>query len=478
MADNKKSSDIFKNLWEELTKPPKWMKEGKKSSSSSKKKDDGKKDEADASSTPKKRQPPSWWSWSTSDGVPAKPTPKESKKKKRTRSRTSSHPTTHQRSRPNSKPSRSTQTSNLKPRHGNLAPLAQSKSDLGSPDHDDSLSTVHSMIRRHGFSPASLKAYGITATKVEPFGPVLRLRTSKGLIALKKTELSPKQVQFLHESFLYLESRKFTRYAPFVLSTDGLPYVQVGGETYYATQWVRGQEVDFRSMPQLALTARTLADFHEASRGYEPKGYRPAMIFDLVDRFQDRRDEFNMWKKRAKAKSRPDEVDKKFLRLVDAYIAQADQALTVMKRPNVRAHLLYEEDDPPLCHLDLTPYNMVYTTIGQVCLIDLDFCTYGPRTLDLAHLVRRALQRADWEEDVLRHALVNYNAVRLLTVAEYVLLYGLLVFPHRFWRISYQHYEVGHDPHHMGYYELAEAEETKRQAFLKKFGQQVDRMRR
>jgi CotS family spore coat protein len=468
MADKKKSNDVFKNLWAELTKPPKWMKEGKKTTSSdAKKKDDGKKDEAGASSAPKKRQPPSWWSWSTSDGVPAKQAPKDSKKKRN--SNKSAAP---------SKSARNTPTAKPKSKPAHLPPLAQGKSDLGSRDHEDSLGTIHSMIRRHGFSPAALKAYGITATKVEPFGPVLRLRTSKGLIALKKTDLSPKQVQFLQEAFQHLENRKFTRYAPFLLSADGLPYVQVGGETYYATQWVRGQEVDFRSRPQLALTARTLAEFHEASRGFEPKGYRPAMIFDLVDRFQDRRDEFLTWKKRAKAKSRPDEVDKKFLHMVDTYIAQSDQALTILKRPNVRAHLLYEEDDPPLCHLDLTPYNMVYTTTGQVCLIDLDFCTYGPRTLDLAHLARRALQRADWEEDVMRHALVNYNAVRLLTVPEYVLLHGLLVFPHRFWRISYQHYEIGHDPHHMGYYELAEAEEEKRQAFLKKFGQQVDRMRR
>nr|WP_236587806.1 CotS family spore coat protein [Tumebacillus amylolyticus] len=334
------------------------------------------------------------------------------------------------------------------------------------------------MIRRHGFSPAALKAYGITATKCEPFGPVLRLRTSKGLIALKKTELTPKQVQFLHQSFQYLDERKFTRYAPFLLSTEGLPYVQVGGETYYATQWVRGQEVDFRSRQQLALTSRTLAEFHEASRGFEPKGYSPAMIFDLVDRFQDRRDELVSWKNRARAKSRPDDVDKKYLSMVDVYIKQCDESLAIMKRPGVRAHLLHEEDDPPLCHLDLTPYNMVYTTSGQICLIDLDFCTFGPRTLDLAHLVRRALQRADWEEDVLRHCLVNYNSVRLLTVQEYVLLYGLLMFPHRFWRIAYQHYDIGHDPHHMGYFELAEAEEEKRQAFLKTFGQQVERMRR
>ncbi|KEO83043.1 CotS family spore coat protein [Tumebacillus flagellatus] len=477
MADDNKNTskpgtkpgDVFKHFWGEMTKPPKWMKDASKPSSG-KGKDDGKKNEAGAS-TPKKRQPPSWWSWSTSDGVPQKRTP--SKKTSRIESAPEPAPAPAPSTSKSNAPNKAKSKSKSSPR----TPVGHGKSDLGR-DHDDSLSTVHSIIRRHGFSPAVLKAYGLTATKCEPFGPVLRLRTPKGLIALKKTELTPKQVQFLHQSFLYLEERKFTRFAPFLLSTEGLPYVQVGGDMYYATQWVRGQEVDFRSRPQLALTARTLAEFHEASRGFEPKGYAPAMLFDLADRFQDRRDELVLWKKRAKVKSRPDLLDQKFLALVDPYIKQCDEALSILKRPAVRAHLLHEEDDPPLCHLDLTPYNMVYTTNGQICLIDLDFAAFGPRTLDLAHLVRRALQRAEWEEDVMRHVLVNYNAVRLLTVQEYVMLYALLVFPHRFWRISYQHYEIGHDPHHLGYYELAEAEEEQRQAFLKNFGQQVERMRR
>lgn len=493
MADNRNTpktngSDLFKHLWEELKKPPKWMKDGKKpGSAASAKQEDGKKTEAGASHTPKSRQPPSWWSWSTSDGIPHKPKPKERKKKKKaghpapnnldsSRTYTRDKATTVKRSAPLRSPQ--AQYPFEKPTDKRLVPLAQSKSDMSSPEQEDSLNEIHTVIRRHGFAPAALKAYGLTATKAEPFGPVLRLRTSKGMIALKKSELTPKQIQFLHEAFQYLEERKFTRFAPFILSTNGLPYVQVGGDTYYATQWVRGQEVDFRSRPQLALTARTLAEFHEASRGFEPTGYRPAMIFDLVDRFQDRRDELVAWKKRAKAKSRPDHVDKKFLALVDQYLAQSDQALAIMKQPAVRSHLLFEEDDPPLCHLDLTPYNMVYTTTGHICLIDLDFCTFGPRVLDFAHLARRALQRSEWEEDVLRHALVNYNSVRLFNVAEYVLLNGLLVFPHRFWRISYQHYELGHDPHHMGYFELAEAEEENRQKLLQKFGQQVDRMRR
>ena len=458
MADNK---NWMNDLWKELTKPPKWMKDAGKPPASAKKESDkkegGKKAEADASKSPKKRQPPAWWSWSTSDGVPTKPKPKP-KKSGTAAKKSISAPV---------KKSRGTA----------LSPLAHSQGDLGSAPQLNP-SDIQSQFRRHGYAPGVLKPFGLDVTKVEPFGPVLRLRTNKGLVALKKTDLSTKHVQFLYDATLYLEQNKFTKYAPFLTTTDGLPYATLGGATYYATRWVRGQEVNFHSLPQVALTARTLAEFHEASRGWEPKGYRPSGIFDLVQRFADRKDELAAWKQRAQKKSRPDQVDKVFLKHADLYIKQCDQALSILRKPEVRAHLLYEEDDPVLCHLDLTPYNMIYTTNHQVALIDFDFSTFGPRTLDLAHVMRRAMQRQDWDEDVAHHSLINYNSVRMLTPAEYMILHALFIFPHRFWRIAYQHYDVGHDPHHLGYFQLAESEEENRQKFITRFGRQVERMQR
>lgn len=468
MADNKggnnnkpKVGGFMNELWKELTKPPRWA-HVQKPGSINEKKEDGKKEEADASKKPRKRQPPSWWSWSQSDGVPRR------KHRQRRPSRPDAHRATGSRARTKAAGSR-------KPtRKSSPVPISKSRGDVGS-KAPEALSQIHSQIRRHGFAPNVLKQYGLTATKVEPFGPVLRLRTNQGLIALKKTHLSPKHIQFLNGAFHHLEGNRFTKFAPFLLTADGQPYGMVGGETYYATRWLRGQEVDFRSFPQLALASRTLAEFHEASRGYAPS-QRPSAIFDMVDRFADRREELLEWKQRAKQKRRPDGVDEFFLQHVDLYLGQCDRALAMLRRPEIRAHLLFEEEDPCLCHLDLTPYNMVFTHNRQVALIDLDFCTYGPRTLDLAHLMRRALQRQEWNEDVAWHCLVNYNALRMLNRAEYRIVLGLLTFPHRFWRIAYEHYDIGHDPHHLGYFQLCEAEEAKRQAFLARFARQIDRM--
>lgn len=458
MADNK-NSDWLKQLFNEVMRPPKWMKEPKRPGGGGAKKPngDGKKAEADVSITPKKRQSPAWWSWSQSDGVP------KARRRKRER-QTHRSPQQIRKSKPAVKKER------LSNSQGRL-----SQSDLGSA-LPGSASGLQAQIRRHGFSPSVCKSYGITPTKVEPFGPVLRLRTQQGLVALKKSYLPPAHIAFLHQAFLHLEQKKFTRFSPFLLTPDGKPYATIGGDTYYATRWIRGQEVDFRSMPQLALTARTLADFHVASRGFEPNGYAPPPIFDMVDRFKDRRDELAEWKRRAAIKSRPDEIDNIYLKHADHYIKQADQALATLRRPQVRSQLLFEEDDPSLLHLDLTPYNMIYTPNNQVALIDLDFAAFGPRTLDLAHLMRRGLQRQDWDEATARHVLVNYNAAAPLQPAEYQILSGLLRFPHRFWRIGYQHYDVGHDPNHLGYFQLAESEEQRRLAFLEKFEKQISRV--
>lgn len=493
MAD--KPGDFFKEMWNELTKPPKWMKDVKKpgaAKSDAQKKDDkqdGKKAEAGASKPPmwslfgkkpeatppkqdtKKRQPPPWWSWSTSDGVPEKAVKRKKESEANTDTAQGSATETVTRG---SKSSKKKGKSSKKSGSPNPLTPHEGLDDFGS-EQPSPLNEIDSMIRSHGFAPTVLNQYGVTATKVEPFGPVLRLRTPQGLIALKKTFLPPKHVQFLYDATKYLSDNNFTYFSPFLLTQKGAPYAMVGGDTYYATQWIRGQEADFRSAQQLAFAARTIAQMHHTSRGFEPRGYAPSGIFDMVDRFQDRRNELQHWKRLAQNKRRPDGVDVLYLKLVDAYTEQADKALAILKKPEVRAHLLYEEDDPCLCHLDVTPYNMVWTTNHQICLIDLDFCTYGPRTLDLAHLMRRALQRQEWDESVAWQTLMNYQTVSPLAPVEHQILYGLLMFPHRFWRIAYQHYELGHNPHHLGYFQLAEGEEEKRQKFLAQFGKTVNR---
>lgn len=474
---------FFNELWKELTKPPGWMKKppggggGGNKGGTGGGQAGGKKDEAGASHVkPGKRQPPSWWSWSQSDGVPAKKTKARKRKGKYGVKGAGPGKEAPSGGGADSGVPSGSKGHSSKQGYGSRPKLPlYSKDDLGSAQ-PMSPNSVAAQIRRHGFAPAVLKSFGLTATKVEPFGPVLRLRTNKGLVALKKTDLDGRQIEFLNGAFAHLEERDFTRFAPFLLAADGKPYAMNGGDRYYATRWIRGQEADFRSMGQLAQASRTLADFHEASRGYAPNGYAPPDLFDMVERFRDRREELVEWKSRAKLKSRPDDVDQIFLKHVDGYVRQADEALGMLREPEVRAHLVYEEEDPVLCHLDLTPYNMVYTATGQIVLIDLDFCTYGPRVLDVAHLLRRGLQRQEWEENVARHVLVNYNARRMMTRAEYSMMHGLLLFPHRFWRVAYQHYEVGHDPHHMGYFQLCEAEEESRQAFLRQFGKQVGRM--
>ncbi|MFD2169510.1 CotS family spore coat protein [Tumebacillus lipolyticus] len=468
MADNSKNSekkgqDWLKLLLDEFMKPPKWLNDGKKQGGSSAGKS-GKKNEADVSITPKRRQPPAWWSWSASDGVP------KARRKKKKRELHGAH----DRGRAPAPKKLPLAPSEVQLKKKNRPADRLAPSDLGSA-LPSSPTGLHAQISRHGFAPAVLRAYGITPTKVEPFGPVLRLRTNKGLIALKKSYLRSAHIAYLHQVFKHLEQNQFKRYAPFLLTTKGLPYAEIGGDTYYATRWIRGQEVDFRSRSQLAITARTLAEFHRASRGFEPSGFAPPSIFDMVERFADRRDELIEWKRRAEVKSRPDAIDKIYLQHADHHISQAQQALAILKRPQVRAQLLFEEDDPPLLHLDLTPYNLIYAQNHQVIMIDFDFATPGPRTLDLAHLMRRGLQRQEWDEAVARLILVNYSSAGGLQNAEYQMLSGLLRFPHRFWRIGYQHYDLGHDPNHLGYFQLAEAEEENRLKFLERFDRNISR---
>jgi CotS family spore coat protein len=304
---------------------------------------------------------------------------------------------------------------------------------------------------------------------------IVKVTTPKGVFALKKTHIAPERVQFLHEAQLYARDHGFTRMAQFVLTRLGKPYVRRQGETYYATEWLTGNPVNFASTAQVGQLAHALAQFHEATRGLETTGYHPPMEFALEQMLRRRANDLRTLLAEAQRRAQPDEFDSVLLRLAPALREDAERSLKLVDDPQCRAFLERDEDTPGLCHLDVIPGNFVYDAEKRVHLLDLDLATYAPRVLDLAHLLRRSLQVVNWSSEAAYACFLHYNAVRPLTAEEYVLVQALLTFPYRAWRLAASRYRTLRDAAQVEELKDYAQQEERRQAFLNAFAKQVTR---
>ncbi|PWI58094.1 CotS family spore coat protein [Sulfoacidibacillus thermotolerans] len=318
---------------------------------------------------------------------------------------------------------------------------------------------------------------------VEPIQNVWKVTTTNDRqYALKQTTLPIERIAFMADALDELHRRGFKRVSRIVRSAQSnKPYLIDSGHTFYASEWMPGLPVQLASMRQLNAAAKTLAQFHEHSRNYEYEPYQPANAFHIFDHLLNRKQDLIRLRKRIEQQQNKTKFDELCLQQFEKADKQANEALALCKLPEVETHLKQALQHPGLCHLDVTRSNLIVHPAGFVQLIDFDTMTFGPRTLDLAHLLRRAMQAyGAWSNEVALIPLIAYNRVQPLVQGEYLLLESLLTFPHRFWRVVNAYYNDLPNTDesfqfHLKHLQESLALEGQRETFLQTFARQVTR---
>ncbi len=104
--------------------------------------------------------------------------------------------------------------------------------------------------------------------------------------------------------------------------------------------------------------------------------------------------------------------------------------------------LLQEKFDWParsvLCHGDFNQHNILLSN-GQYRIVHFENIQYNWTMTDLANFIRKMLEKNDWSDSIGIELISEYDRYRPMRVAEYRQLYGLLLFPEKFWKVT-NHY--------------------------------------
>lgn len=136
------------------------------------------------------------------------------------------------------------------------------------------------------------------------------------------------------------------------------------------------------------------------------------------------------------ARKKKNEFERYFWEQYPHFIAQAKEAVTLL-----------EHTDPQksVCgfyHGDCNQHNIIRTADG-VLLINFENMCYGEPVVDLANFLRKVMEKNNWNTDLGKRILMAYKKERKLLESERQLLYMLLLFPEKFWKIT-NHYSNSH----------------------------------
>lgn len=302
--------------------------------------------------------------------------------------------------------------------------------------------------------------------------------------ALKETSLPLARLRFMADALDEVYRLGFTHVARIIRRRSGDPYLQDAGHIYILSEWLSGNRAQFGSTRQVGAAARATARLHDVSRRFTPKAEEPPCAFAVFDHLIARKQDLLHIQNQLEQGAELDEFDLLAMRQLAKANQQATDALALLKLPETEQDLLLAVQDPGLCHLDITRRNVIMHPNGFAQLIDFDRMAFGPRTLDLAHLIRRAMQaHGTWTSEVAIAPLLAYNRVRPLTQGEYLLLEALLVFPHRLWRQLRTHYDDATESEAQARKSVELLRDTlaleeERERFLVTFARQVTRRER
>lgn len=268
------------------------------------------------------------------------------------------------------------------------------------------------------------------------------VKSNKGERCLKKINYGPQKLLFVYGAKEHLINNGFSNIDKYYLNTENEPYAVVNEDIYTLSEWIEGRDCDFYNIDEVKLAARTLANMHEASKGYDPPensklksdlGRWTTLMGKRIKSFDKMRD---MLRKKHNKSS----FDMLYLKSMDFYKDLGRKALKTLQESEYENHCKIADMQKSFCHHDFTYHNIVIDNNNQLNVIDFDYCKREVRTFDISNFMIKVLKRVDWNMEFAQAILDSYNDVSPLMESEYKVLYAYLQFPQRYWRLANRYY--------------------------------------
>lgn len=202
-------------------------------------------------------------------------------------------------------------------------------------------------------------------------------------------------------------------------------------ERFLLKDYVEGVEISASKLEEMKEAVRMLAIYHNVSEqllAEKEKGKLSENVNDWQRHYRELIKVRNYIKNRKKKS----EFEQIYMKHFEHNRKTAEKSL----------ELLQEEFDQParsvICHGDFNQHNVLLSN-GKYRIVHFENIQYNWAMADLANFIRKMLEKNDWSDSLGIELISEYDGYRPLRVAEYRQLYGLLLFPEKFWKVT-NHY--------------------------------------
>lgn len=211
------------------------------------------------------------------------------------------------------------------------------------------------------------------------------------------------------------------------------------GELFLLKDYYEGAEIKTSSLDEMKQAIKCLARFHTYAQQMaqqmddEQKDIKKVSLYEVKNRHYK---ELIKVKNHIRTKRKKNEFERIYMENYNNMLIQAKKSIDILeqqadaKRTDV------------FCHGDFNQHNVVFD--GEKWnIIHFESLVLSNPMGDLANFVRKMLEKNDWDTTIGETLIKTYHAEKPISKAEYETLYGLFLFPEKFWKVT-NHYMSSH----------------------------------
>ena len=289
-----------------------------------------------------------------------------------------------------------------------------------------------------------VKQYALDVFKIQKIRSVYKIHTANGCYCLKKIGNGEKRALKSIDIMEYLKLKGFNNVATPFPNISGDMVIKRKNSTYYLTNWINADEVNFNISEHIIDSVGLLAEFHNKAKGYFSKKIKIKNNFGKLPKiFNNKLSLLNSFKSYLKNKDNKNDFDNIYYNNIDYYIKQAQQALDILRNSSYSKLCEEYKKEMFLCHNSFYYQNILKSKNNEYYIIDLESCLYDLPVIDLGKFIRRIMWRKSflWDFDMCKALISKYDSIRRINDKEYEVLLSMLIFPYKFYRLGRKKYQ-------------------------------------
>lgn len=268
--------------------------------------------------------------------------------------------------------------------------------------------------------------WGLKVDDLYPLRKVFIVNSQEKKYILKRVNYSKEFDEFLNTSLEYIR-KKFDKILENEKTISGNYISEYAGKSYVLINLIEGRECSVESPIDLKLATKGIAMLHKASVGLKDIVPRYNKYEDVKTIFSANIDELEKLKLKVLNYEYKDNFDDKFIEHVDGYIDELKACDTMIKDVDLEK-INNNIESIVLCHNDLAYHNILIKN-QEAYFIDFDYCNINYRVKDLAEFIIKSIKNVDYDEEMYKIILQEYENTSVLMEEEKKLLKVFFRYP-------------------------------------------------